>query len=251
MNKENTELWRLYRETGEREYRDKLIVEYLHLVKFVVGRLGAALPNHVKYEDLYSSGITGLIRSIERFDLSRNRKFEGFACLLIKGAIIDEMRELDWIPRSIHQKAHQLERAQLELQQQLGREPSEGELAHHVGITEEELGELLVCIRPAILVPLNGEVSYSDEEPASLSERIADVRAETSGAIAERKEKVTLLTHAIESLSEQERRVLTLYYYEELMLREIGEIMQLSESRISQIHTKAILKLRTQLRQYV
>lgn len=241
------DLWKRYHETGKTEYRDELIVQYLYLVKYVVGRLGSSLPPQVKLDDLYSSGVTGLIKSIEKYDASRNSKFESYAILLIKGAIIDEMRELDWIPRSIHQKANKIANAQQKLQQELGRDPTDEELSSHMGLSEEELGELLNRVRPAILISLNGEV-LNDEEKAPLAERIADVRAETSFEIADRNECASILAEAIDALPDQEKRVLTLYYYEELMLKEIGKIMGLSESRISQIHTKALLKLRARLR---
>lgn len=241
------DLWKRYHETGKTEYRDELIVQYLYLVKYVVGRLGSGLPPHVKLDDLYSSGVTGLIKSIEKYDIARNSKFESYAILLIKGAIIDEMRELDWIPRSVHQKANKIANAQQKLQQELGRDPTDEELSSHMGLSEEELGDLLNRVRPAILISLNGEMIH-DEENAPLAERIADSRAETSFEIADRNECAALLAEAIETLPEQEKRVLTLYYYEELMLKEIGRIMGLSESRISQIHTKALLKLRSRLR---
>jgi len=243
------DLWKQYLETGKTEYRDELIVQYLYLVKYVVGRVGAGLPPHVKLDDLYSSGVTGLIKSVEKYDTSRNSKFESYAILLIKGAIIDEMRELDWIPRSVHQKANKIANAQQKLQQELGRDPTDDELSSHMGLNKGELGDLLMRVRPAILIPLNGEVSNSnDDESAPLAERIADVKAATSFEIADRNECATILAEAIDTLPNQERKVLILYYYEELMLKEIGKIMGVSESRISQIHTKAILKLRTRLR---
>lgn len=242
-----SELWELYFSTGKTEHRDELIVKNLFLVKYVVGRIGNILPPHVKLDDLYSSGITGLIKAVEKFDRSKNSKFESYAILLIKGAIIDELRELDWIPRSVHQKAHLISAAQETLQQQLGRDPTDQELSFHLGLKEEELGELLVRVRPAVLISLNGEASPNDEENGPMAERIPDERAETSYDVASRNECASLLAHAIATLPEQEQKVLTLYYFEELMLKEIGEIMGVSESRISQIHTKALLKLRGRL----
>jgi RNA polymerase sigma factor FliA len=242
------DLWERYFATGKIELRDELIVASLFLVKYVVGRIGSVLPNHVKMDDLYSSGVTGLMRAVEKFDPSKNSKFESYAILLIKGAIIDELRELDWIPRSIHQKAHLISSAQEALQQKLGRDPTDQELSDHLGMTPEELSELLLRVRPAILIPLNGEVSHNDEENAPISERIADAKAETSYEVAYRNECASLLENAIADLPEQEQRVLILYYYEELMLKEIGKIMGISESRVSQIHTKALLKLRGRLR---
>jgi RNA polymerase sigma factor for flagellar operon FliA len=244
------DLWQHYLATGKPEMRDALIEGYLYLVKFVVGRLGSCLPSHIKLDDLYSSGVTGLVKAVEKFDPSKNSKFESYAVLLIKGAIIDELRELDWIPRSVHQKANLIATAQEKLQQKLGREPTDKELSEHLGMNEEEFGEVLLRVRPAILISLNSVVSHNDEEHAHISERIADVKAQTSFEAADRKECVLMLENAIANLPEQERKVLTLYYYEELMLKEIGKIMGISESRVSQIHTKALLKLRGRLHSF-
>lgn len=240
-------LWDSFLKTGKSEYRDELIVRNLFLVKYVVGRIGNLLPTHIKLEDLYSSGVTGLVKAVEKYDPGKNSKFESYAILLIKGAIIDELRELDWIPRSIHQKANLIAAAQETLRQKLGRDPSDEELASHLGLNEEELGELLLRVRPAILISLNGEVSNDDESHAPIAELIADARAETSYEVANRNECAALIAQAISDLPEQEKKVLMHYYYDELMLKEIGKIMGISESRVSQIHTKALLKLRSRL----
>jgi len=241
------DLWDRYFATGRIELRDELIEKSLFLVKYVVGRIGSALPAHVKQDDLYSSGVTGLVRAVEKFDPSKNSKFESYAILLIKGAIIDELRELDWIPRSVHQKANLIASAQEALQQKLSREPTDQELSEYLGVTQEELSELLLRVRPAILISLNGESSHNDEENTPISERIADVKAETSYEVADRNECASLLENAIANLPAQEQKVLTLYYYEGLMLKEIGKIMGITESRVSQLHTKALLKLRGRL----
>lgn len=240
-------LWGRYSETKNAEYRDELIVQYLYLVKSVVGRVASQLPNHVKLDDLYSSGVTGLIRAVEKYDLEKGSRFESYAVFLIKGAIIDELRKLDWIPRSVHQKAQAIAVATATLEQKLGREPTDLEISHYLGLTEDTFSELLERVRPAILIPLNSEVSQ-DEESLSISEKIADVKAETSFERAYRNEFNSLLERAIADLPEQERQVLILYYYEELMLKEIGKIIGVSESRVSQIHTKAILKLKRKLK---
>ena len=241
------ELWQHYAKSRREEDRDELIVQYLPLVKFVVGRVAAGLPDYIKLDDLYSSGVTGLIKAVEKFDTSKNNKFETYAIFLIRGAIIDELRALDWIPRSVHQKANLISGAQTALQQQLGRDPTDEELSNHLGLSEEEFGEWLSRIRPAILIPLNAEVA-SDEDNTPLSDRIPDQRVETGLEFAHRKEYQDILAKAIEDLPDQEKRVLTLYYFEELMLKEIGKVMGVTESRVSQIHSKALLKLRTRLK---
>ena len=242
------ELWQSYQADGTSEGRDALIVHYLHLVKLSVGRVAAGLPSHVKMDDLYSSGVTGLIRAVEKYDPSKGGKFEGYASLLIKGSIIDELRELDWIPRSVHQKAKMITAAQDTLQQKLGRDPSDAELSTHLGLSTSELTELCARVRPAILIPLNAELANEDDESTSISEKIPDDSAETGYEAADRREYNALVEKAIGDLPEQERRVLVLYYFEELMLKEIGKILGVSESRVSQIHTKALLKLRGRLR---
>ncbi|MBS0624228.1 MAG: FliA/WhiG family RNA polymerase sigma factor [Verrucomicrobia bacterium] len=246
---ENLEgLWKKYQGTLCEECRDALIVHYLYLVKFVVGRMGASYPSHIKMEDLYSSGVTGLIRAVEKYEPQRMTKFEGYAMLLIKGAIIDELRDLDWVPRSVHQKANTISVAQLKLQQELGRDPTDEELALALGISQEELQDLLERVRPAILVPLNSDpIHADDDEGLPICERIADQNAQTGFAIADRNEFCRLLQKEIASLPEREQKVLMLYYYEGFMLKEIGETLGITESRVSQIHTKALLKLRGRL----
>ncbi len=243
-------LWKEYSEGKDGDVRDELIVHYLSLVKFAVGRISANLPAHIKVDDLYSSGVTGLIKAVEKFDLSKNNKFETYAIFLIKGAIIDELRKLDWVPRSIHQKANLITQAQQALQQNLGRDPTDSELSLYLGLTEVELDELLERVRPAILIPLDAERANLDDETTPLLERLADAKAELSSEVLERKEFSALLANAVADLPEQERQVLVLYYYEELMLKEIGKILGISESRVSQIHTKALIKLRGRLKSF-
>lgn len=244
------DLWKRYAATKQAEYRDELIVLYLHLVKISVGKLATTMPTYVKLDDLYSSGVTGLIKAVEKFEPTKNIKFETYALLLIKGAIIDELRELDWIPRSVHQKAHSIASAEQLLQEKLGRDPTDLEISEQLGLTQDAYTELLDRVRPAILISLNADAESQDEEALPISERIADERAETSFEIAKRNEFHSLLEKAITDLPEQEKRVLVLYYYEELMLKEIGKIIGVSESRVSQIHTKAILKLRGKLKAF-
>lgn len=244
-------LWKNYHHSRGEDSRDELIVQYLFLVKYVVGKLGSSLPSHIKLDDLYSSGVTGLIRAVEKFDFSKNAKFESYALLLIRGSIIDELRKLDWIPRSVHQKANWIATAQEALQQQLGREPTDVELSSRLGMEEEELQELLERIRPAILVPLDGEAYLNEEESVSLAEKIADTRAETSFQAADRSECARIIEQAIKELPAPMRAVLVYYYYEELMLKEIGKIMGVTESRVSQIHTKALIQLRMHLKRFM
>ncbi|MCB1135024.1 MAG: FliA/WhiG family RNA polymerase sigma factor [Chlamydiia bacterium] len=244
--KELEPVWEEFLKTGAQEAREQLITGYLHLVKYVVGRLVATLPPHVKSEDMFSTGVIGLIKAIEKYDPTKKNKFETYAILLIKGAIIDEMRALDWVPRSVYQKANQIGTAQAKLQQSLGREPTDAEVALELGITVQEYDALLERVRPAVLMPLNAAVD-EEGESATLAERIPDDRVKTSFQDADRNEFRQLLEKAVLELPEQERTVLVLYYYENMMLKEIGQVLGVSESRVSQIHTKAVTRLRGRL----
>ena len=244
------ELWQEYKKTQVLGLRDELITRYLHLVKYVAGRLAVGLPSHVKIDDMYSTGVLGLIKAIEKYDPTMKNKFETYAILLIKGAIIDEMRSLDWVPRSVHQKANQIGKAQLALQHELGREPTDGELSKRLGISAEELEDLYHRVRPATMIPLDATVA-DDPESVSMADRIADDKALTSYDMADRNEFNQLLEKAVTELPEQERTVLVLYYYENLMLKEIGQLMGISESRVSQIHSKALHRMRGRLQWFV
>lgn len=242
-------LWKEYKSKGGDDLRDELITSYLHLVKYVVGRLIVNLPQHVKVEDLYSTGIVGLVKAVDRYDPTMKNKFETYAILLIKGAIIDEMRSLDWVPRSVHQKANEVGTATAELQQKLGREPEDEELAEYMGLSMDELDSTMERIRPAVMIPLNAD-KPDNEENTHIAERIPDQKTKTSFEHLERKEFRELLEKAVLDLPEQEKMVLVLYYYENLMLKEIGKVLKVSESRISQIHTKALTRLRQRLKQF-
>ena len=238
--------WKEFKEKGDQEFRGKLITNYLYLVKYVVGRMMFNLPAHVKYEDLNSTGIIGLIKAIEKYNPEMKNKFETYAVLLIKGSIIDEMRSHDWVPRSVHQKSNEIASAQEFLLQKLGRDATDKELAAYLGVTPKVLQDLFVRVRPAVLIPLN--VDSSDDEKGPISERIPDKKVKNSYETADYNEFRKLLEKAVLELPEQERTVLVLYYYENMMLKEIGKVIGVSESRTSQIHSKAVLRLRGRLK---
>ncbi len=244
------QVWRDYKATGASELRDQLITHYLFVVKQVVSRLAATLPKHVCADDLYATGVIGLIKAVERFDLEKKNKFETYALFVVRGAILDEMRALDWVPRSVHQKAQRIADAQSSLRQQLGRDPSDEETAKDLNLDLGEFQALLSRVHPVTLIPLDA-APEGEEEGSSFAERLADVKAKTSFEIIDRKEFAEMLRAAIGALPKQESRVLVLYYYENLMLKEIGKILGVSESRVSQIHTKAVLRLRGRLEQFV
>lgn len=241
------QVWNEYLMSRGHGCREKLITHYLHLVKYVIGRLAFTLPPHIKVEDMYSTGVIGLVKAIEKYEPERKNKFETYAILLIKGAIIDEMRALDWVPRSVHQKANLIAEIQSALEQKLGREASDEEVAKEMGMELKDYEQLLDRVRPAIFISLSLNAE-GDGERGCIGERIADNKTKTSWEDAAHNEFRSLLEEAISHLPEQERTVLVLYYYENMTLKEIGQAMGVSESRASQVHTKAIMRLKTRLK---
>ena len=241
-------LWHEYRATGDRGVRDRLILTYAPLVKFVAGRLGSSLPSHVDEQDLVSYGLLGLIGAIERFDPDREIKFETYAIMRIKGAIIDELRSLDWVPRSVRSRAREIERAIVELERTLMRAPTDEEIAEKVGITTEELEGSLTEISRSSIAALDElwTVSAGGDQIA-LIDTIEDTQGPEPQSALAQTEMREALGEAIARLPEREKLVVTLYYYEELTLREIGEVLGVTESRVSQLHTKAILRLKVRM----
>jgi RNA polymerase sigma factor for flagellar operon FliA len=242
-------LWLQYRRTGDPGIRDRLILTYAPLVKYVAGRLGSGLPAHVDEGDLVSYGLLGLIGAIERYEPDRDVKFETYAIARIKGAIIDELRAMDWVPRSVRSRAREIERAISELEAKLGRAPTDEEIAGKVGITTEELEESLSEIARSSIAALDElwTVSGSGGDQIALIDTIEDTEAPDPQSSLSQTEMREAIADAIARLPEREKLVVTLYYYEELTLREIGEVLGVTESRVSQLHTKAILRLKARL----
>ncbi len=243
------ELWRRYRSSGDGRAREALVLAYAPLVKYVAGRIGMGLPAHVEEADLISYGLSGLIAAVERFDPSLQIKFETYAIPRIRGAILDELRALDWVPRGVRARARALERANMRLEARLLRAPNDDELAGELGITLEELQEALLEISRSTLVALD-ELWSSPEhsgEPVSLLETVPDLDAPDPQRAIANFERHAQISEAIMALPERERLVIALYYYEELTLREIGEVLGVTESRVSQLHAKAALRLRSKL----
>ena len=242
-------LWLEYRRTKDKAIRDRLILTYAPLVKYVAGRLGSGLPAHVDEGDLVSYGLLGLIGAIDRYDPDRDIKFETYAIARIKGAIIDELRALDWVPRSVRSRARDIERAIAELESKLGRAPNDEEIAAKVGITTDELEESLTEISRSSIAALDELWTMSGEggDQVSLLDTIEDTDGPNPQDALAQTELREALGEAIARLPEREKLVVTLYYYEELTLREIGEVLGVTESRVSQLHTKAILRLKSRL----
>lgn len=241
-------LWEEYRQKRDKAVRDRLILTYAPLVKYVAGRLGSGLPAHVDEGDLVSYGLLGLIGAIERYDPGRDIKFETYAIARIRGAIIDELRALDWVPRSVRSRARQIERAIGELEAKLGRAPTDEEIAAKVGMSVVELDETLTDISRSSIAALDELWSVSgDGDQVSLLDTIEDESTARPADALDETEMREALADAIARLPEREKLVVTLYYYEELTLREIGEVLGVTESRVSQLHTKAILRLKSRL----
>jgi RNA polymerase sigma factor FliA len=242
-------LWLEYRRTKNKALRDRLILTYAPLVKYVAGRLGSGLPAHVDEGDLVSYGLLGLIGAIDRYDPGRDIKFETYAITRIKGAIIDELRALDWVPRSVRSRAREIERAIAELEAKLGTAPTDEEIAAKIGISVDELGESLTDISRSSIAALDElwTIGGSGGDQVALIDTIEDTEAPDPQGALSQTELREAIADAIARLPEREKLVVTLYYYEELTLREIGEVLGVTESRVSQLHTKAILRLKARL----
>lgn len=228
--------------------RNRMIVEHLPLVKYVAGRIASRLPSHVEVDDLVNAGVIGLIDAIDKFDSERQIKFKTYAEFRIKGSILDELRSLDWMPRSTRQKATRLERAYVEIEQRQGRPAQDDEVAQLLGVSREELQNLLLEARGISLVSIEDlHTENEDSTERNLLECLADPEMLSPSEVVNLDQVYAVVAEAIDQLPEKERLALTLYYYEELTMKEIGEIMGITESRVSQIHTKAILRLRGKL----
>ena len=241
-------LWLQYRKSGDQGIRDRLILTYAPLVKYVAGRLGSGLPAHVDEGDLVSYGLLGLIGAIERYEPDRDVKFETYAIARIKGAIIDELRAMDWVPRSVRSRAREIERAIAELEAKQGTAPTDEEIAKKVGITVEELEDSLTDIGRSSIAALDELWTVSDGgDQIALIDTVEDTDAPDPQHSLSATETKEAIADAIARLPEREKLVVTLYYYEELTLREIGEVLGVTESRVSQLHTKAVLRLKARL----
>ena len=243
------ELWREYKQEGTKDARERLILHYSPLVKFVAGRVAAGLPQNIEQADLVSYGIFGLIDAIDKFDPARGFKFETYAISRIKGAIIDELRSIDWVPRSVRAKARSIERAYSKLENELKRTPDDKEVAAELDMSEEELAQTMSQISFVGLVALDELLAGGNSDrgnSATVGDTVSD-RNHDPVEQYEVDEMKHVLADAINRMPDRERLVLTLYYYEGLTLAEIGDVLGVTESRVCQIHTKAIFQLRGRL----
>lgn len=246
QDEEDQKLWLLYKSNHDQRIKDSLIMKYASFVKYVAGRIAVNLPSNVEFDDLVSYGILGLIDAIDKYDPQRNVKFKTYAKTRIRGAIFDELRVLDWTPRSIRQKARKLEKAYAKLEGNLGRDATDEEIAQYLKVDISELHKLFDETKKSLLLSLD-EIFYDDEEGSSRFDFVENQKSDNPQLKIEEAEAKRILADAISKLSERERLVITLYYYEDLTSKEIGKILGVSDSRVSQLHTKAILRLRGRL----
>lgn len=242
-------LWVRYKENKDLQAREALILSYASLVKYVAGRLAIGLPNNVQRDDLLSYGVFGLMEALERFDYQRGIKFETYAISRIRGSIWDGLRAMDWVPYSVRQKAKELEKVYARLEFQLGRSATDEEVCNAMNLSPSQFQRLLTETGATSLLSLDEQLGgeNGDHEGLRLMDVIQDPQAKDPNTVAEYAEMKAMLAEAIDKLPERERLVIALYYYEGLTLKEIGQVLGVTESRISQMHSKAILRLRGRL----
>ncbi len=241
-------LWQEYMQTGKSEIREQLIAEYAQLVKLVAGRLSMYLGYNVEYDDLVGYGIFGLIDAIDKFDYSKNVKFESYASLRIRGAILDQIRKMDWLPRSIRQKQKKIDAAMSKIETEKGHVATDEEIAKELEITVDELNSWQGQTKASNLISLD---EYTETGSEAKIESVTNTHFDQPEEVLEKEELKIKLTEAINSLTEKERNVITLYYYEEMTLKEISLVLNVSESRVSQLHTKALGRMRKTLGEYL
>ncbi|HHY92243.1 MAG TPA: FliA/WhiG family RNA polymerase sigma factor [Firmicutes bacterium] len=247
---EHSELWRLFKEHRDHAAWEALVEIYAPLVKHIAARLRLVLPPHIEFDELVGSGVFGLLAAIERFEPERGIKFETFASTRIRGAILDSLRAADWAPRSLRQRERRLVQAYTKLHKRLGRPASAREVCQELGLTLGELQALEREVSQATLLSLDATVQGPQEgDTVAFQERVAAEEGDPVLAL-EGKEKQRLLGQAIRQLPEKERLVISLYYYEDLNIKEIAQVLKVTESRVSQLHSRAVVRLRSMLSSY-
>jgi len=243
-------LWAEYKKGKEPKLREYFIKKYAPLVKYVAGKVAVGMPHNVEFDDLVSYGTFGLLDAIEKYDPAKEVKFKTYAMTRVRGGIFDELRNVDWIPRSIRQKAKQVEKIILELENRMGRTAEDEEIAHELDIDIDEFHDLMSKISGTSLISLNDVWHGNDEnEEMVFVDTLESPEALNPDIIVEREEIKNMIVECIKKLPDREKKVVVLYYYEDLTLKEIGEVLEVTESRVSQLHTKAIMRLRGRLSQ--
>lgn len=245
---EKDKLWESYQKNPSSELREQIILEYVPLVKVVAGRLSMYLGYNVEYDDLVGYGIFGLIDAIDKYDANKDVKFETYASLRIRGSILDHIRKMDWIPRTVRQKQKKLDEAVKRIEMRTGKNASEEEIAQEMGISEDELIVWQSQLKITNVVSLNEYVEQGTEPVMDAKNNSHFIQPEEK---IQENELKKVLKDTLEFLTEKERKVIELYYYEELTLKEISKVLSVSESRISQLHTKALLKMRKKMGNYM
>jgi RNA polymerase sigma factor for flagellar operon FliA len=246
--KTEEELWRQYRKSKDPRIRDHFVRQYAPLVKYVAGKVAVGMPHNVEFDDLVGFGVFGLFDAIEKFDPDKHVKFKTYAVTRIRGSIFDELRSIDWVPRSVRQKTREVEETIHSLEAQLGRAASDSEIARAMNMSIADFQNLVLRISGTSILSLN-DVWYAgeDEDKISIGESVESPTSLNPDVIVEKDEIKRVIIEAIHELPEKEKKVLVLYYYEDLTLKEIGHVLGVTESRISQLHTKAIMRLRSKL----
>ncbi len=250
MSEKNSSLLRKYKEEPNKltpEQKDKLIMEYAPLIKFIAQKIAIRLPSNIELDDLISSGVIGLMDAIEKYDPSRDNKFKTYAEFRIRGSILDELRAQDWVPRSVRDKAKLLDRTLIQLEAELGRNASDEEIASKLNISLEEFYDLVNQVKPVSVLSIDEQATFSNVDKQSILNLLDTCKINNPLNQLNIKSVKEVVTNAIEELPERQRLVLSLYYYEDLNLKEIGRILRVTESRVSQLHAQAISRLRAKL----
>lgn len=241
-----TKLWLKYKRSGDLDARNQLVEEYLPLVRYVAERLQTRLPQSVELDDLQSSGLFGLFDAIEKFDLERGVKFETYCTNRIRGAILDELRSLDWVPRLVRARVHKLERAYQSLEARFQRAPTDAEMARELELNLDDFDSLVKEVSAAAVLPTGKRWLQKEENPALENVDVAEAKGDTDPSLEIQKKE--LVEYVTKNCTKKERLILLLYYYEEMTMKEIGQTLDLSESRVCQIHSKLIARLKAKLR---
>ncbi len=244
---EDKELWLEYKRTGNLEIREKIILKYIPLVKYVVGKMISNLPSNVEYEDLVEYGIIGLLDAVNKYDVTKNINFKTYAITRVRGSIYDELRVQDWVPRSVRKMSKDIEKAYVKIESETGRAATEEEVAEYLNVTVKDLNDTFSKINLGNISSLDDIIYDGGDSKTELSNTIEDKKIMGPHENLEKVELKKALIERLMELTEKERMVITLYYYEELTLKEIGNILEISESRVSQIHSKSVMKLRSKL----
>lgn len=247
-DKTEEELWTIYKKSRDPAVRDMFVKQYAPLVKYVAGKVAVGMPHNIEFDDLVGYGVFGLFDAIEKFDPDKHVKFKTYAVTRIRGAIFDELRSIDWVPRSVRQKSREVEDAVHRLEASLGRAVSDNEIANEMGMNMQDYQKTILKISGTSIMSLN-DVWYTgeDNDKVSIVDSIESPTGLNPDIIVEKDEIKRVIIEAINELPEKEKKVLVLYYYEDLTLKEIGKVLEVTESRVSQLHTKAIMRLRAKL----